>query len=190
MTNEQYERWRDFALRMAKTCFAYLRNRPSKTWVIEQVESWFCWRNYQKDWSEYNSWDQDANPLCDHVVEFYDDLIPGFVCCACRQSVWDLDYDDTLICRCDECDEKGYDQYSEQWLGPIECCLRAGIDFACEPSSGVIGFTVGDLRRMYPEGVPDWVSGGDEKWCPWLRKHEESECRTLSEMPDSQGVVL
>ena len=26
---------------------------------------------------------------------------------------------------------------------------------------GVVGFTAGDIRRMYPEGVPDWVKNGD-----------------------------
>ena len=26
---------------------------------------------------------------------------------------------------------------------------------------GVLGFTAGDIRRMYPEGVPDWVAHGE-----------------------------
>lgn len=26
---------------------------------------------------------------------------------------------------------------------------------------GVMGFTAGDLRRMYPKGVPDWVKNGE-----------------------------
>ncbi len=51
-----------------------------------------------------------------------------------------------------------------QWCGPIRCCLRAGLDLASPaPTSGVVGFTAGDLRRMYQEGVPDWVKG-DKPW--------------------------
>ena len=30
------------------------------------------------------------------------------------------------------------------------------------PSMGVLGFTAGDIRRMYLEGVPDWVKGEPE----------------------------
>ena len=37
------------------------------------------------------------------------------------------------------------------------------MDCAYSPSMGVIGFTAGDIRRMYPEGVPDWVKG-DKPW--------------------------
>lgn len=189
MTKEQYERWKDFALRMARTCFAN-RRRPSASWIIEQVESWFYWRDYQEDHGEYNSWDQDDFPLCDHVSEFFDDY-PAVCCRACSQSRWDDGYDATLECRCQEKGDLAWEQYDDQWYGPVRCCLRAGIDFACEPSAGVMGFTVGDVRKMYPEGVPEWITQGDEKWCPWLaREHDESECHTFAEMPDSMGIVL
>ncbi len=51
-------------------------------------------------------------------------------------------------------------QFEAQWWGPVACCIRAGLDVACEPSGGVLGFDLGDLRRMYPEGVPDWLAKG------------------------------
>ena len=40
---------------------------------------------------------------------------------------------------------------------PFRACVRAGLDMACEPSGGVVGYTVGHLRSMYPEGVPSWL---------------------------------
>lgn len=48
----------------------------------------------------------------------------------------------------------------ERLAGPFRACLRAGLDMACEPSGGVVGYTVGDLRQMFPEGVPAWVVDG------------------------------
>lgn len=191
MTHEQYERWKDFSLRMARTCVNKSR-RPSAAWIIAQVEDWFSCRDYQEDWKEYTSWDQDEHPLCDHVSEFWESDIPfGNRCRACSQSRYGDDYNESLTCRCDEIEYMACDQFTEQWLGPIRCCLRAGIDVACETSTGVVGFTAGDLRRMYPEGVPEWVSGGNEKWCPWLTKeHDETQCHTFSELPDDRGVVL
>ena len=36
------------------------------------------------------------------------------------------------------------------------------LDVASEPSAGVVGFTVGDLRKMYPEGIPQWIQDGYE----------------------------
>src|SRR5688500_1584777 len=40
MTAEQYERWKDFALRMARTCFRGSR-RPTTAWIVEVVEDFF-----------------------------------------------------------------------------------------------------------------------------------------------------
>ena len=45
-----------------------------------------------------------------------------------------------------------------RFMNQVSCCIRAGLDIACEPSAGVIGFTVGDLRRMYPRRLPKWVA--------------------------------
>lgn len=59
--------------------------------------------------------------------------------------------------------ERHFERVRDRWCGPATCCIRAGLDCACSPSAGVMGFTAGDLRRMYPEGVPDWVKG-DEPW--------------------------
>lgn len=195
MTHEQYERWKDFATRMARTCFKKYR-RPPEAWIIKQVDSWFWWRDYQQDWGEYNSWDQDDHPLCDHITEFYDGVFPMSGRCKACEHQWQyclarLDNRECKLCEMDcTCHEKSdacYWQFEEQWLGPVNCCLRAGIDFACEPSAGVIGFTAGDVRRMYPEGVPEWVFPPDERLHYWLSDKING---TFAELPDSAGVVL
>lgn len=194
MTHEQYQRWKDFALRMAKTCFTKHR-RPSAAWIIDQVECWFHWRDYQKDWGDYTSWDQDGYPLCDHVREFFEGEFPRRPRCKacdheCRTG-WPH-FEQTcplcdLECRCDEREERSYEQFDEQWLGPVRCCLRAGIDMACEPTAGVLGFTAGDLRRMFPEGVPAWVFPPDERLKYWLTDKVNG---TFAELPDEAGVLL
>lgn len=194
MTNEQYQRWKDFAMRMARTCFRNHR-RPNSVWIIEQVDSWFYWRDYQGDWVEYTSWDQDDYPLCDHVNEFYESEYPNVRCKACQHEDCRKRYPyyenecrfcDTE-CRCDDVKYLAGEQFADQWLGPVRCCLRAGIDFACEPSAGVLGFTAGDVRRMFPEGVPEWVFPKRERLKYWLSNDLNG---TFEDLPDSAGVVL
>ena len=59
----------------------------------------------------------------------------------------------------------------------LECALRSGINAASEDSvGGVIGFTVGDLKKMFGGEVPDWVA-----------RHYISE---LFSMPDDTCIVL
>lgn len=53
----------------------------------------------------------------------------------------------------------------------IMCCIRAGFDVAVHPSAGVLGFTVGTLRTMFPEGLPPylaayWAEMRDDKGNP------------------------
>lgn len=176
MDDEQYTRWKDFSLRMARTCFKGSR-RPASAWILEKVQEWFYWRDYQKDWGNYNSWDQDSYPLCDHISEFFDDCGPYYLPCDD-----DDDYRNEDIRR-----ELAYEQYEDQWLGPVRCCIRAGIDFACEPSAGVIGFTAGDVRRMYPEGVPEWVFPAGERLHYWPNGEMNG---AFVDLPDNAHVVL
>lgn len=41
----------------------------------------------------------------------------------------------------------------------VGMCVRAGFDLAVVPSAGVLGFCVGDLRKVFPLGIPAWVNG-------------------------------
>lgn len=241
MTNEQYENWKDFSRRMARTCFGHLRMRPSKQWVIEQVEDWFdgfderdipcirswdhsddypeghdfyrkrfrtaCWYCVQKGLpigsskmchcENGNIYDY-ARPNCigDRMSSHWDEIERGrYFCPACR-------HDDCRTrypfyeqscpkcdrgCRCDEVDQIAHEQWQEQWAAPVQCCIRAGLDMASEPSMGVIGFTAGDLRRMYPEGVPAWIFPPNERLRYWGTDKLNG---TFAALPDDAGVVL
>jgi hypothetical protein len=92
-------------------------------------------------------------------------------------------------CTCDEVSYDWEEAWLEQWFGPVHCCVRAGIDFASEPSAGVVGFTAGDVRRMWPDGVPDWVFPPDEK-LHYAFTIPPVVNGTFAELPDSAGVML
>lgn len=163
MTQEQYDRWKDFALRMARTCFNRRRN-PGPKDILARVQQFFEWVEdgcHAGDFADYlptiESWDhctdwsqetkdshqakwkfplQDPQPVCDFVADMAEYWIPGY---------WSIP-------------DAKYEAVRERWLDAPSACIRAGLDMACEPSAGVVGFTVGDLRRMYPEGVPSWLT--------------------------------
>lgn len=40
----------------------------------------------------------------------------------------------------------------------ISACVRAGFDMAVAPSTGVVGFTVGNLRDIFDGMIPDWIA--------------------------------
>lgn len=159
MTDEQFSRWKDFSGRMARTSYRGSR-RPSAAWIELQVAD-FLDRIRERDIPDIHGWDHSIRggsfrggslPICDQVTEFLDHLRPAARRCrACR--IYEGE------CRCDEREERCYDQWDYQFGGPVRCCLRAGLDLVTHDNGmGVLGFTAGTLRRMYPEGVPDWIA--------------------------------
>lgn len=180
MTPLQFERWKDFSVRMAKVAYANHR-RPSGAWILELVEEFFDEIN-ENDIPCLHDWDHshaypEGHPYFQPDVPrgrmrgpygvgdlfslFMDSYRPGAPRCkACRSTIWGkYDSDD---CRCDEIEEKHGEQWDDQFAGPVHCCIRAGLDLASAPSAGVAGFTCGHIRRMYPEGVPEWVAGDND----------------------------
>ena len=235
MTTEEYDRWKDFSTRMAKTCFRKNR-RPRADWILEQVESVFAcaWDYDPEEVFTIQSWDHsgpyedqrretwkswcgcdgrriacggDNQPktdcrhcrgtgigfdlrtgslVCDTVRSHLSDDMPRCPRCkACEGS--NLRTYQSDQCRCDDIDQLWYDQWSDQWGGPVCCCIRAGLDMACGPSAGVLGFTAGDLRRMFPEGVPDWCFPPGERLHYWLTDELNG---TFAELPDDAQLVL
>ena len=135
MTYKQFRRWESFAMRMAKHCYPKA-TKARKAKIIEEVKDYFYWRRLQKDWSEITDWDGNGDNycLCDQVREFFEKY---------------LHY------------SRREDDYTGRFHEQIVCCIRAGFDVAVEPSGGVIGFTVGDVKRMWNGAiVPDWVKEG------------------------------
>lgn len=133
MTQEQFDRWQDFALRMARHGFETI-TEARKEKIVKTVQQFFSCLN-ERDWKEWRGWDATDGEfyLCDYFREFLQD-VPGYWTFYDKPDGWEWRFESQL-----------------------HSCIRAGIDVACEPSAGVVGFTVGDLRRMYPEGLPDWV---------------------------------
>ena len=150
MKPEQFERWMDFSIRMARTCYA--RNRRPYVWeIVENVESFFddlrCYGDGYveaiRDWdNSYKTPSWPGSLVCDICAVSEDGWIRQFWC--------DQEHGD-----------KALENARDQWAGPVRCCIRAGLDVAVAPSAGVLGFTTGDIRRMYPEGVPAWIT---EQW--------------------------
>jgi hypothetical protein len=56
MNQQQYDRWRDFALRMARTCWTN-RKRPKRDWIVEAVKDFF---GGVEDWELIESWEHSA----------------------------------------------------------------------------------------------------------------------------------
>lgn len=117
---------------------------------------------YSDDAKEWTSWDQDSTSiLCDVVDEFLWEEKPGW--CSLH---WN-DAGPRAARPMKPHLESGLSDDGEesrfQWwrdsavVSTFTCALRAGIDVVCEPSAGVVGYSVGDLRRMYPEGLPQWL---------------------------------
>jgi hypothetical protein len=68
MTKKQFERWEDFAVRLATYGYPKI-TEARKQKLIAEVRSYFGWRNFQNDWHEIEDWDN----LGDEVDEFFDE---------------------------------------------------------------------------------------------------------------------
>lgn len=210
ITPEQYEHWKDFAVRMATCCFK-MRRRPTWKDIKANVEFFFdCldaedllsivdWdhsepypvgsqyyrRTYRTScWHCHGTKESDCPWKCEdgQIYDYAHAMCVGDMCSEHSES-WNPYY---WALSEDEYNE--YEKRDEQFCAPIRCCIRAGLDMAVAPSAGVMGFTAGDIRRMYPEGVPDWVTGGaDHRWAYWMKDEING---TFAEMPDEAQLVL
>lgn len=176
LTQEQVNNWKDFAFRMAKACFAD-SDRPPLNWIISEIQSVFD--EIGDDACLYLSWDR-VHPYPEghkyHGVDYLGMRKgPGYLCDLLsemvEQQIWDRPYrfaTQEQAAKLDELWDGGEDQRDEgdelreeiieEWSGPVHSCIRAGLDMVAEQSAGVVGFEMGDLLKMYPEGLPDWLA--------------------------------
>jgi hypothetical protein len=157
VTDEQFERWEDAAIRMAKHCYPNATEARRKR-ILEEVKEYFHWRHCQKDWPQIRDWDgnKDDYYLCDQVQEFFDDHYHYI--------------------RLKDC-------YGGKFWSQIVCCIQVAFGMAVEPSlGGVIGFTAGDIRRMWNGNIPDWIKAD------W--KDENENDINFDAMPDETGLWL
>ena len=177
MTQEQYRRWKNFSMRMAWRGFRLPRKSRQK--VAGFVKEFF--RTLDHDYFRINETlpvvidPKFGMDFADHASEFLRDRIVDwdhteshptwrddhghstngpYICdiVSMEMEHWNPHYygDD---CR--------YRRWDELWGDRIRCCIRAGVDMAVSPSMGVMGFTAGDLRRMYRGKVPSWIMGDE-----------------------------
>jgi hypothetical protein len=162
----KFARWQDFALRMARTCYAK-RTNPSLSEIESEIQSFFEYYVSQEYADLYIDWDCSKNfpgrsdgpgYVCDMVSSLFESVWSHPTAHATKRQLPLLDY----YWERGEFDE--YDEIKEaivdRWESPVSCCLRSGMDFAYSQSAGVLGFTAADLRAMYPEGVPGWITAG------------------------------
>lgn len=164
MNAEQYERWADFARRMARTHYGkrsrgrqvgrqYVR-AASPEWIAESVE--IVLRECLPKMDRIEDWDGNGDDM--------NGRRRGLVCVSdlfCDVIYWGeaLDEEPEMHDANGDGPTAAWEAWEEMWAQPVNCCVRAGLDLAGSPSAGVVGFTVGDLRRMYPEGIPSWITG-------------------------------
>jgi len=211
VTIEQYERWKDFALRTARTCFKHRRN-PTWRQIEANVQGFFDGREFYdlEELKSFVDWD-NCEPYPPDSLRYHKSYR-----CPCRHcsrgenkadcpyncedgKIFDYAEETCVSDICAEsaeswnpyywsCKDSEYERRDEQFCGPVRCCIRAGMDMAVHPSMGVVGFTAGDLRRMYPEGVPDWITGGkDHRWSYWLKDQINGR---FEEMKDETRLLL
>ncbi len=164
MIESKFERWKSFAFRMANTCYKR-RKSPSFVWILETLEQVF--EHVKEEGVDcFVSWDRvklshDGEPVTECLGDWFMEVVEG--------EVWSSPYDFATtneVKRLEKWKRKGdFDKYDEvkdaivsRVCAPIHCCVRAGLDLVGEQSGGVLGFTVGDLKRMYPEGLPEWIT--------------------------------
>lgn len=179
MTPAQYEHWCDFAIRMARTCYAD-HKRPGGQeildWVMEFLERWSEDYVHVKNWDQSDDWDY----VCDDFHSWEDDYCPNF-----WWRIHDELVDESLDWEAREATaseraEKAQEQWTEQFMGPVRCCIRSALDMATEIGGGVVGFTLGDVRAMYPEGIP-----------PFVRRHYEDDRQIfLDDLQDQEPIWL
>ena len=148
MTPEQFIRWKSFATRMAKHGWPDA-TEARKVQIAMAVKDFID--RYRTDFGGIDNWDGGG---------------PGSIYLCDDLSSWLWDHYHSR--------EDGEQTRFEM---QVSCCVRAGFDQAVYPSAGVVGFTVGTLRRMYDGEIPEWVTDGFE---PPITK----------DTPDDAGVWL
>lgn len=136
MTPEQYDRWLDFAVRMARNGWENM-TEARRGRLESSVRSFISYQDRLGDVSDIKSWDDSPAYICDRVTEWFSSE---------HEHYWTDRRGDQI-------------EFGNKFYTQLRCCICAGLDIAAEPSAGVMGFTVADLQRMYDGVIPEWISG-------------------------------
>ena len=133
MTYKQFKHWESFAVRMAKHCYPEATEKR-RAKILEEIKSFFNERKYQKDYSAFTDWDGNGDE--EDISSYVEDFFEEYTHWNRREAFW-----------------------TGKFHNQVTSCIRSGFDIAVKQSGGVLGFTVGDIRRMWKK-VPDWVKDG------------------------------
>jgi len=128
MTERQFRRWRRLSIGLIA---AYHATKHRREKLLAETERFFDYLDEYGLWQHMISWDDSLEGeayACDLFSELFD-----------CYSHW-----------------SGRRQYEGRFYSQLSGCIRAGMDVAAEPSAGVIGFTVGDVRRAFRWHLPKW----------------------------------
>lgn len=174
-TEIKNQRWIDFSLRMAKTCYRHSQ-KPSLEWIISNIN--YIFETIRDDMSLYESWDNVLPyPPNSEIYTWkkskngrpeYPICLSTVIAESIEQSIYWSAYEHAnrnqrkvIEKYGDSMDEDDYENLKERivsnWSSPVHCCIRAGIDVAKGGNFGVLGFTFKNILDMYPEGLPDWI---------------------------------
>jgi len=134
MTPEQIERWK-FVTK--SYCYGA---RPEATTARKQR----LWREAESFIEAYKNepvdgWDNDYC-LCDYFSEWFSDH---------EDNIW-VEKNDWL---------GGYGKESPRYFANhLRAAIRAGINAAVNDGLGVIGFTVGEVKKMFSGEIPEWFA--------------------------------
>lgn len=191
MTKDDFENWKDFALRMAWNIYG---DRDNFEWIVEHVEDFFeeleqpeeHWVADSPKMYEYvENWDSSKaergvdgrqpwrmEPVCDMMADFENEESPDWL--STLSSAVERGYveGDELTAVAEQLIEL----WEQRWTATVSNCIRAGLDMATEIGGGVVGFTLGDVRKMYPEGLPAFA-----------RRHYDHD---LDVLPDDEPIWL
>ena len=183
MTPPEYRQWKSFALHMAAR--GWKLRRANRRRLVALVKEFF--RHIDIDYCKYvplfRAWCEtddvrtaglrgDTTLVCDIATLFLGDM-----------NTYDYYPRDSW-------GDGLYARWRDSWGSMVRCCVRAGLDLAMDPGEiGVLGFTVGDLRRMFRGRLPAWVA--DRQW-----EHgsvfgdKPGEPIRLDESPDAAAIAL
>jgi hypothetical protein len=155
MKKIQINRANSFIKRLLRVCYQH-RTAARRSRLLEEATGFF----YYNDCKSYESWDQ-KNFICDYFSERFDE----------QHNHYSYHYKGRQR-------EEYIHEHKNRFLDDLSCIVRLAINLVCPEQDviGVVGFTPGELRQMYPRGIP-----------AWLNKEygtKEDGYQKLSEMPD------
>ena len=134
MKEQQLKRWKKLSIGLAKHGWPEM-TRARRKKVADEVAAFIEYMSEFHLLKDISDWDGNAGSVYvgDEMKEYLDDH---------------YHYNSRTDC------EKG-----NKFANQVSSCIRAGFDVAVEPSLGVLGFTVGNLKAIFKNRIPSWAAG-------------------------------